>query len=202
MYRIASVCFLATLFTSSSAKADLVIDILGTPGSGLTTWTFSGSATATTGGQFESGTNLAENDGWQNFANTFNNGLNSSDPLDIPITGPTISIAGTNFAMDRIQIDNDESGLDDLAFGIANGSNVFFVADDVISWSGSFDLGQDINGMNIGTFSDSTPSFGGLALQVNISAVPEPSSLATLLLAWPFFWRGQRRQRVGLLSRN
>lgn len=180
--RIVSVISFACVL-ASPASADLIIDIVGTPGSGQTSWTLRGSEAAGSTAAFESGPNLVESDGWVDVGNLFNSGLNSSNQIDIAITGPTVSIAGVNFAIDRLLLDDDGASNDEVGFGIDNLSNVSFNAGDSIAWSGSFNLSEDIGSMNIGSYVDPSPSFGGLALQVNISAVPEPGALSVFIFA-------------------
>ena len=185
MTRLIYVLGLALLLTSlaNSAKADLIIDVVGAPGSGQTTWTLTGSDTATSSGTFRSGS-LAETDSWMDIADLFKTNISSFQQA---ISGATVNVGGTAYAIDRILIDDDGSNAsnvdDEIGFGVDNTSNVTFSAATLISWTGSFTLGADINDMNVGSYQDPSPSFGGLDLRVNVSAVPEPSGTVLICFA-------------------
>lgn len=189
------------VLNASFARADLIVDIVGNPGAGETMWTLSSTlnssgsigSIASADGEFESGSDLFESDSWEDVGNLFNSGLNGSNQIDEAISGPSVTIAGTSYDIDRILLDDDLSSNDEIGFGIANASNVSFVVDDLVSWTGSFTLDRDINSMNPGSYVDPSPSFGGLALRVNITAVPEPNSLG--LLGFAFMLGCQRRRR-------
>ncbi len=79
----------------------------------------------------------------------------------------------------------EQNVLDDFGIGV-DGTNLRFDLGETISWTGSFDINEDIQNMNVGVYSFDyfANIFGTLDLTVTIaySQVPEPSSIAVLLL--------------------
>ncbi len=184
------------LLASLASRAGLVVDITGDAGSGQTLWTFSGSTTASGSGFFDDGTNLGNNDTWQDL-------LNYTDINDDEITSvtgdATLTIAGTTRDIDLAYIDNDGSSngdVDDFGVGVSGSNNFNFDDGDLVSWSGSLFVDLDINAISLaGTpVTISGSEYGDhaqLALTINIGhvAMAEPASVALVLfglggLAW------------------
>ncbi len=171
---------------SNTASADLILDIVGAPGSGATTWTFNGSQEAGASGYFDDNT-LQFADSWYNVGDLFADGATYSE-LNEPVGGSaTITIGGSTRNIDRLFLHNTGTlGGDDLGLGVDGSANFEFVAGQVVSWSGSFTLTQDISNFHTGTFGSSNlggASTNNLPLTVRVNAVPEPSSVTLLAFA-------------------
>ncbi|MEM1344387.1 MAG: VPLPA-CTERM sorting domain-containing protein [Pseudomonadota bacterium] len=181
---------LAAFALSTPAQAVLLVEIDGTPGSGQTTWTFSGSDIAGNGGFFDDDDNLGSADAWQNLGQyTTRNDVEETD-----VTGNAVlSIGSETRAIDLAYIDDDGSTSDDdFGVGVAGPTNFTFTAGDTVSWSGSLLVtGIDLNDLNESGLPAvlTASNYGGTAntldLEVRIGSssavVPLPASLPLLL---------------------
>ncbi|WP_299506249.1 VPLPA-CTERM sorting domain-containing protein [uncultured Roseobacter sp.] len=179
----------AALVAASTAQAALIANISGTPGSGQTTWTFSGTTIAGGGAFFQDG-NLNQANVWTDLGDytsvEFFNNVNVSGDAALTIDGETRRI-------DLAAID-DDGDFDDWGIGV-DGADIFvFGAGSEVSWTGSLTVfGIDLNDLNNSglpiTFL--TSSFGlvgegtlDLELTIaadEISAVPLPAGGVLLL---------------------
>lgn len=162
---------LLTACLTGRADADLIIDVIGSPGSSTTTWTFSGTATATSNATFQGNSNgNPQNDGlW--LAGDFTT-LNNT--WFTGVSGVTVDVGGTSYAADDLYLDTRGNKNADDAFAISLGSNnVALTNNTVISWSGSTVMNIPFDNLIAGSYTSTT--FGGASLQLNIQAVPEPS---------------------------
>ena len=170
-----------------SASAVLMLTITGSPGSGQTNWAFSGTSEAGGPGLFDGpDDNLFSNDAWDIGSDVFPS--TSNDREETPsFSSGTLTIESVTRNIDLAYIDHDASGaLDDIGVSVDGPDNFAFVAADEISWAGFMTVPIDVNDMMEAglPFTKSITSYGGtpgtLALDISISAVPEPSSFAFL----------------------
>ncbi len=171
--------------TASQAQADLVIDVTGVAGSGVTTWTFSTAApgVVTTAGSIRDATN-----------NTFNAADTGQFPfgldtiLDTSIQDQVFALTGNVFVtiganteqLTGIFLDDDGGSADDLGVRAAN--ELAYLVGDSSSWTGSGTVNVDISAFALGTWSinstDGQAMFFSNPITVNFSAIPEPTSFA------------------------
>ncbi|MEM6333953.1 MAG: PEP-CTERM sorting domain-containing protein [Planctomycetota bacterium] len=169
------------LVATSKTQAQLELDIAGIPGSGQTTWTFSGSTTA-----FEIGGFDADSSDGQTFPNP-GDFVKTLDLVELPALSSNafLTVNSDTEAITAVGVDDDTMGIvpggntDDIGVGLANQLSV---ADgDTVSWTGSLVVGFDLDEFNLGTFGPSSSGLTGTILeQLTIREVPEPSSLALL----------------------
>ncbi|MGK7931785.1 MAG: PEP-CTERM sorting domain-containing protein [Microcystaceae cyanobacterium] len=179
------------------AKAALIVNVTGTPGTGFTTWTFSGSDTASTFGNFRafpsdslslSDTTQMENPNSGNFiADT---GI-SNQSFAVLSGSATITAGSNSQALGGIFLDDDGAAADDLGFRTAT-STLSYLNVDTISISGTVTIGIDLNQLITGNYFSfiGSDAFGGDfhsdPLQLNISetatTTPEPSALIGLFI--------------------
>ncbi|WP_298920446.1 VPLPA-CTERM sorting domain-containing protein [uncultured Roseobacter sp.] len=195
----------AALFATSPAQAALVADISGTPGSGQTTWTFSGTAVPDGAGSFNADSfSLA----------TIWSGLGDFTALRASIL---TDIQGKA----RVRIDNETRWIDEVvvndansvrgdlfAIGVNGDENFAFSAGSEITWQGTLTVfGIDINVLSEGglpsTFASSTFGVEGVQLDLElniaadeISAVPLPAGGALLLSGVAGIAALRRRKKV------
>lgn len=176
---------LALLCAVGNVNADLVIDVIGNPGSGVTKWTF---ITVAPG--------VAELDGSvrDNSANTFNGADTGQFPFgqdtilntgyqDVVFTltgNASITIAGNTEALTGIFLDDDGGSADDIGVRVAN--ELAFLQNDLVTWTGSGMVNVDITDFVAGSWDVSDVGgqrlFISEFLTVNFTAVPEPTSAA------------------------
>lgn len=177
-------CGAAIAAAAMSAQADLMIDVVGTSGSGVTTWTFSGSGTVGVTGTMRT-----------NAANTFNAGDTGQFPFGLDtildtliqdqvltFTGAaSVTIGGTTESITGIFLDDDGGSADDLGVRVAN--DLAYLAGDATSWTGSGTVNVDIDAFSLGLWSinstDGQAMFIGDPVLVNFR-VPAPASMALL----------------------
>jgi len=182
-----AICGAALAAATMSAQADLMIDVVGTSGSGVTTWTFSGSGTANNSGTMRT-----------NVDNSFNAGDTGQFPfgldtiLDTSIqdvvftfTGvASVTLGGTTESLTGIFLDDDGGSADDLGVRIAN--NLDYLVGDATSWTGSGTVNVDIDAFSLGVWSinstDGQAMFAGDPIIVTFR-VPAPGSFALLGLS-------------------
>jgi hypothetical protein len=171
----------------TDANADLLVGLSGTPGSGETTLTFSGSSVVASGsgafleGNFDFG-------GWFSFGNY----VKTINDSFFTLTGgaATLSVNGTPRSIDSTYLDDDGDGLDDWGLSIVGPGDLAFVAGDLISWSGSLAIGVDFAEFNTGNFSTSDFGFGLAQVPIDMTvtlvgpaAVPEPGTSGLVALS-------------------
>ncbi|MFK7766074.1 MAG: PEP-CTERM sorting domain-containing protein [Mariniblastus sp.] len=182
MKKIASILSsIALLFAfAQTSRADLFVSIVGDPGSGQTTWTFSGSEIA--GGQedFDSGFLSDFGSVWVDHGDLFNSGWTNENI--VPPSGATVTTPFGTRNIDLLYM-TEQDIADDFGIGV-DGTNLPFDAGDLVTWDGSFVLNEDILNMNEGSYSFDyfANIFGTLDLTVEIRAasVPEPASTVAL----------------------
>lgn len=171
--------------TLANAQTPLTIDVVGTPGAGITTWTFSGFGSTNTAGT------LRDNTG-----NTFNAG----DTGQFPFSGDTIlnvgyqnmvfvltgsvsiTIGSVTENLSGIFLDDDGASADDLGVRAAN--PVTYALGEATSWTGSGTVNVDINDFALGPWSinsaDGQAMFLNDPVLVNFAIVPEPATFVVL----------------------
>jgi len=170
------------MFTSS-ASADLAVNITGVAGSGFTNWTFVTVSSATTSADDSIRDPGAA--GWttgdsMQFGSS--NGILDDTIVDqvFTFTGTaSITIGGTTESIAAVFLDDDGTGAgDDL--GIRTANELVYLSGETATWTGSGTVNVDINQLVEGSFN---MDFGALwAIDqgnsvVTISAIPEPGSL-------------------------
>lgn len=195
MFRRAGLALVALLLTGSAASA-LSVDVFGVPGTGQTTWTFSGSQTATSAGTFGVSSGVS---GIPAVPSQFLNFGNFTD-IDFatrPVLSGTASVlvqSGLSVSFLVIQdvfIDDDTTSSDDfgLSFG---GATLGFGAGDLVSFSGSVLVGYDLTDLDTSPLpfsqTGSAASDGGLETRLDVTltisettAVPVPPGLSLAL---------------------
>lgn len=203
----------AVTFFPVSANA-LVIDVTGTSGSGVTTWTFSGSSVVTSGNAGFCGTNCAgsfglqlfDDTGWENVGNYVSNVFNFQTVIATSSTAGVSVNGGTAQTIDRLYLDDDPGGaIDDFGIGVI-GADLLFSTGDTVSWSGALQMAVDLSALAPDGLpaSFTTSNFwnsllggrAGLGMTLNISSgVPEPAVLALMSLGLAFMGFKQHRNK-------
>ena len=180
----------------ATANAALIVNVEGVRGSGKTTWTLSGSSTASRSGTIRTsagGNNFSGGDTTQvankgQFLSTNTTvGRNSL----FAVTGSAqITVGSQTRTITHIYLDPDR-GITGDDFGIRVNSLLRYARGAGSSWSGRFTLDLDISNFNPGTYRSAQFSefyfdrhYSVATLNFKETAsVPEPSSLALLGLA-------------------
>ncbi len=187
-----------TIVSPRLGMAGLIIDIVGTPGSGSTTWTFSGSTSAYTSGTFSVEGSEGFNGGDTNQPGELSTGNDKNfiiptsmdDQLFIRTSGgASITTPNGTQQLTEIFLDDDGVAKDDVGFHTATALG--YASSDVVTWSGSNVFGVDMDTFAIGSFgrtryASATPYF--VAVGVNnliintatATAIPEPSTFSIL----------------------
>ena len=195
MIRFSIIAACVFLLSGPSSNGGLILNATGIAGTGSTTWTFGGNSTATGSGTFafDSGGAPSSSQTWDNF---------SSDYTIVNNTWFTTTGAATLFVgavsrnIDSIYIDEDAGG-DDIAIGVDGATDLPFASGNLVQWAGSVIVDIDVNDLIAGSYSST--DLGGLELQLNVSAVPEPSGflLAGMTLCYLIWVRRPRRLLKG-----
>jgi len=168
-----------------SAQAALMVDVLGIPGSGFTTWIFSGTATATAAGEFVS-TNIADTDStqWKEIGDYVITDIDNVIFTDPASTASVTTSTGGTQAITGVLIDRDSSvpGTNNDDWTIAPLGNLLIGNGDTVTWSGALTLNVDINNFFLGSFNGSEEAPGNLfdtqlTFTQSTFAVPEPLTL-------------------------
>ncbi len=192
----AAVFSLAMLLSAAQAQAIVMIDITGTPGSGVTTWTFSGSETVT-------GNPLIiddDDDLPPNFA-AVTWGWHIG-PDFFSLTGSAIGFTSTTAMIDGPVAQYDILGFGTASSGAEENLGIFIVdpaeivpndsyefpVGSVLSFSGigvaPLDISLFAPGVTTAAFHDSSlgaPNLAGFDVQFTVTALPLPSTLALLM---------------------
>lgn len=173
---------------SAVAQSPLTINVVGVPGAGVTTWSFSGAGSTTAAGTART-----------NAANTFNAGDTGQFPFGqdtilntliqdqvFALTGAaTLNVGSDSRAITGIFIDDDGTSADDM--GVRLSADLTYAAAAASSWSGSGTVNVDINTFVLGAWSINTTQGQAMFLNnpvlVNFTAVPAPASVALLGVA-------------------
>ena len=201
------------LMQAPAAQALLILEIRGVPGSGQTTWTFSGSDTAGAGGDFDDDANINNSDAggshWDLGEYTDSPSFHDFQLAAISSTA-TLTIDGTTRNIEDAYLDSDGAvgaGGDDIGVGVSGSTNFNFVTGNLVSWLGSMLVAIDINDMdNAGLPSTLTSSTYGdttdtLDLEIRFSAVPEPGALGLVLWSLALLVAAPQRTFTGLAAR-
>jgi hypothetical protein len=180
-----AVVFTAAIAAASmTANAELVIDVVGSSGSGFTTWTFSGSSTTNTAGSMRT-----------NAANSFNAGDTGQFPFGLDTIlntsyqdmvfafsgAATVTIGGTTENITGIFLDDDGGSADDLGVRLMN--ELAYDVGVAATWSGSGTVNVDIDDFALGTWSMNSAEGQAMFISDPIIInfrVPTPGSLAVL----------------------
>ena len=131
------------------ANAAILLDVTGVAGSGTTTWTLSGSTTASSPAFFRTNSGSTFNliDTLELFSPNDGNFIADagiSDTVFSLLSGSATITAGSNSeSLSGIFLDDDDSIADDLGFSVL--SSLSYSVVDTISMSGTFTLGVDLN---------------------------------------------------------
>ncbi|MFG0314725.1 MAG: PEP-CTERM sorting domain-containing protein [Phycisphaerales bacterium] len=180
-----AVVFTAAIAAASmTANAELVIDVVGSSGSGFTTWTFSGSSTTNVAGSMRT-----------NADNTFNAGDTGQFPFGLDTIlntsyqdmvfafsgAATVTIGGTTENITGIFLDDDGGSADDLGVRLMN--ELAYDVGVAATWSGSGTVNVDIDDFALGTWSMNSAEGQAMFISDPIIInfrVPAPGSLAVL----------------------
>ncbi len=192
-----AVVFTAAIAAASmTANAELVIDVVGSSGSGFTTWTFSGSSTTNTAGSMRT-----------NADNTFNAGDTGQFPFGLDTIlntsyqdmvfafsgAASVTIGGTTESISGIFLDDDGGSADDLGVRLMN--ELAYDVGVAASWSGSGTVNVDIDDFALGTWSMNSAEGQAMFISDPIIVnfrVPAPGSLAVLGLGGLVMTRRRR----------
>lgn len=175
----------ASLAVASFAQAQLRIDVTGVSGSGVTTWTFSGTGTAILDGTMRdsSANTFSSNDSGQ-FPFGQNTILDTSIQDGIFALTGSVSVTAGSETRDivAIYLDDDGTSADDL--GVRVDSSLAYLTGDATEWSGSGTINVDIDTFVLGTWSVNDTDGQAIDLDdetiVTFEAVPEPMTMVVL----------------------
>lgn len=168
---------LALALCSSSVHADLIINVTGTPGSSSSFWEFttSGATTALASSSFQANNfgnpkKMGDERAWigGDFTDLSGNTWTTGN-----FSGIDVLIDGVAFEPDALYLATRNAG-DALSLSLGT-TEVAIQTGDVLSWSGSANLAIAFDALNSGSFTTGS-TLGGVPIQLNISAVPEPTS--------------------------
>lgn len=185
---------LAVAAAAGTASAQtLFIDVVGNPGSGVTTWTFSGSST--TSAAFVAPATIRTN-----VANSFNAGDSGQFPFGLDtildtsiqdvvftLTGnASVTVGNQTRTITGIYLDDDGGSADDM--GIRVDTDLVYGNSEPSSWTGSGTANIDINTFDLNGSPWSLNGFDGQAIFLSPETVvtfriPTPGSVAVLGIA-------------------
>lgn len=169
----------------ANAQTPLTIDVVGAPGAGVTTWTFSGVGSTNNPGTLRDNTGATFNAGDTGqlpFAsNTILNAIWQDDVLAMTGTA-SITIGAITQDLTGIFLDDDGTGGDDL--GVRAAVPITYVLGEATSWTGTGTVNVDINDFALGSWSINAAEGQAMFLNdpvlVNFAIVPEPATFAVL----------------------
>lgn len=186
------------LGSAMPASATLMVSVTGDSGSGQTTWTLSGSSSASNDGTVRTSAGSANFNGQDSMEFGSPNGGNFiasagiQDTLFAVSGAASITIGADTETITHIFLDDDGSSFDD--FGIRTASSIDYLLGELSSWTGAFIVNLDIDDLIPGTYDlagvvnggFTGPNFAqpaGVVLTTAVNEVPEPSTLAIFILA-------------------
>lgn len=182
---------------TQAAQAALLVDIFGIPGSGVTTWTFSGSSTATEAGEFVI-TDIGETDStqWKNIGDYVITELDDFIIIDPASTASVTTTTGGTQTITGVLIDRDGDtpGTKNDDWAIVPFANLTIGDGDTVSWTGVLNLNVDINNFFLRSVSGSDTAPGGLTDTQLTFAAPEPLTLLGASVAIGFGTAFKRRK--------
>lgn len=211
VYRRAGAALVALALSGADASA-LSVDVVGVPGTGQTTWTFSGSSTATDSGTFGLSPPTSATPA------TLSQFLNFGDFTDINLearpvlsgtaivsvqSGPSIS----SLDISEVFVDDDASAASD-DFGVYfGGATLAFDRGDLVSFSGSVLVGFDLTDLDSSPLpfsqTGSTDVDVGLESKLDVSltisepaVVPVPPGLSLALTGMGVLALFRRRRKA------
>lgn len=204
--------FISLVALSNPCSADLILDISGVFGSGVTNWKFSGTDIAGAPEEFNheipffprpEDSIFAEQGDM--FKTTFQTGTGDAF-VPVP-TGVTITTPNGTRDLDRLYL-NEVGVTDEIGMEVSGNTDLSFEIDDVVSWTGEFNLNIGLDEMNIGSYSNNYFAFifFTLDLTVNISedsaGIPEPSSFLVVSMLGAGLISRRRRKTLQSLASN
>ncbi len=182
-----------SLLLASAAQATLVIDISGVAGSGETTWTFSGSATAISYGDFDEDTDINNTDEFGSHWDLGDFSIDLNDTQVAPsFSNATVTIGALTRNIDDAYIDTDLQ-LDDIGIGVDGVGNFAFNTGDLVSWTGFMTVGIDLNSLITGSYTTDVYGIDPGQPELTVNIVPEPSTAVLMLLGLAGLRLGGRR---------
>ena len=178
--------------TAVPSVAQLVIDITGVRGSGVTTFSFSGSSTAAAEFLFsmpDASETGFHSGGTGEFSRTSDSGslfvdVTLSDLL-VPLTGNvTVTVgADTHIPVSHLFMDSDQGGADDFGIRVTLGQGFDFAAGEMSTWTGQATAAIDISEFNLGEFLPVFPpdfvEASNESIILNVSADGPPAAQIT-----------------------
>jgi hypothetical protein len=171
-----------SLLVASAAQATLVLDISGVAGSGETTWTFSGSATAISFGDFDEDSDINNTDQFGSHWDLGDFSIDLNDTQVAPsFSNATVTIGALTRNIDDAYIDTDLQ-FDDIGIGVDGLGNFEFNTGDLVSWTGFMTVGIDLNSLFTGSYSSDVYGVDPGQPDILVNIVPEPSTAVLMLL--------------------
>jgi hypothetical protein len=165
--------FIAVVFSLClpvTASAALIIDVSGTPGSGQTTWSFTG--------DFVYGGTPSNPASWFKIGDYIPVGGPDNDFFNFNAGGTTQLVGSTSglLAITGVYLDDDGVSDDFRFLPEGPGSSHPYAIGETLTFSGTSTLFVDLNSFNLGTYTEDN----GYPLQLTFSQapVPEPTSIA------------------------
>ena len=194
--RLSSLLFLVVAIVASNATAQLAVDVTGVPGSGQTTWTFSGESEVLED-CIEDVILCEVRDVTNNTFSTFDSGQfpfgentildTTIQDLVFPLIGDaSITVGDATQLIGGIYLDDDGASADD--FGIRTfDSPLSYQYPNTSSWTGSGTIAVDINAFALGAWVVDDPlgqaTFLSDTVNVTFTAVPEPANASLLFIS-------------------
>jgi hypothetical protein len=189
------------ILIAPAAHATMVLNITGVGGSGETTWTFSGSATAGNASTLDFDDDNNINDQGDTDVNGSHWDLGEftvANLDDFQVIGSSrtgmLTIGSVTKEIYYAYIDTD-TGFDDISVGVNGGGNYEFNLGDVVSWTGSMVVAVDIDDLVQGSYTTSRYGATNGALDVQVNIVPEPTTAGLMLLGLGGLAMFDRRSR-------
>jgi len=172
----------------AEVQASLILDVEGINGSGVTTWTLTGSSTVNQDGQIRTSVgsaNFSIDDTFEpDVTGNFLSNSSIQNQLFAISGSPTITVGSDTRTITHIFLDEDGSSRDD--WGIRTDTVLDYLSREASSWLGTFTVNLDINNFILGSYRLNTAQSNGGGFLfaavddviLNFSEVPEPATLA------------------------